>query len=67
MVNTKSKAKAINEFCKWCIYDAEDRGTWREQVQNCNSKECPLFNFRPLTVGAKREDHIYLGDPDGNN
>ena len=62
MVNTKSKAKAINEMCKDCTYDSMDKGTWREQVQSCNIKRCPLFNFRPLVTGSKREDYIYLGD-----
>ena len=51
-------------MCKDCTYDSLDKGTWREQVQSCNIKRCPLYNFRPLVTGSKREDYIYLGDAD---
>ena len=62
MINTTSKAKAIKDMCKECSYDPTDKGTWREQVQGCKVRSCPLYNFRPLVTGSKREDYIYLGD-----
>lgn len=54
-----SYRKQVNEFCKQCIYDKTDEGTWREQVQRCTAKDCPLFNLRPLTTGEK---HVWQLD-----
>lgn len=43
-----SRKKAIENFCKQCIYDPEGaNGTWRQQTQVCTAKSCPLFDFRP--------------------
>jgi len=52
-----SRTKAINEYCKGCIYDHKAPGTWREQVENCNSGPqakvpCPLWPYRPITVAT---------------
>lgn len=44
-----SRTKAINEHCKACIYDKHDSGTWREQVENCGSQHCALWQHRPKT------------------
>jgi len=44
-----SLRKAINDKCKECIYDPEDRGNWRQQVQGCTSPKCPLFAVRPIS------------------
>ena len=43
-----SRAKAINEKCKECIYDASQKGTWRQQVAACTSFTCSLRPFRPM-------------------
>ena len=38
---------AIDRKCKKCIYDPKASGNWREQVLNCTSFKCPLFDLRP--------------------
>ena len=45
-----SLRKAINDKCKECIYDpyAKGLGSWRQQVKDCTSPDCPLFRVRPL-------------------
>ncbi|AOY87830.1 hypothetical protein BKP64_06385 [Marinobacter salinus] len=40
----------INAKCVECIYDPEAKGTWRQQVQACTSKGCPLFPVRPTPI-----------------
>lgn len=45
-----TRQQAINAFCKDCIYDSADGGTWREQVKACTSQDCPLFEHRPVPV-----------------
>lgn len=47
-----SLKKAIEEKCKDCTYDPEAPGTWREQVEACSVKTCPLWEVRPLTVAT---------------
>lgn len=47
-----SRTKAINEYCKGCIYDKLAQGTWREQVENCATQSCPLWQHRPKTVAT---------------
>ena len=43
-----SLRKAINDKCRWCIYDPKSGGgTWREQVANCSAITCPLWPVRP--------------------
>jgi hypothetical protein len=44
-----SRTKALNEKCKQCIYDPEFGGTWREQVENCTTSSCPIWQHRPKT------------------
>jgi hypothetical protein len=43
-----SRKKAIDDYCRWCICDEKDKGTWRQQVGACKSVECPLWRYRPL-------------------
>ena len=47
--------QAINNFCKQCIYDKtfEGGGTWRQQITDCTSSDCALYEVRPLTAKAK--------------
>ena len=47
-----SRTKAINEHCKNCIYDKLAPGTWRDQVENCKSQHCALWQHRPITVAT---------------
>ncbi len=37
----------IDAKCKECIYDPTQAGSWRKQVENCTSYQCPLFDVRP--------------------
>ena len=47
----RSRKQAIEEYCKECSYDPEDKaaGTWRQQVEACVMPDCPLYEFRPLS------------------
>jgi len=43
----KSLRKAINGKCKDCIYDNKAPGTWLQQVAECTSPDCTLWDVRP--------------------
>lgn len=46
-----SLRKAVNNKCRECIYDSiGGRGTWRQQVEACTCRTCPLWPVRPLSV-----------------
>lgn len=48
-----SMRAAINAKCKECIYDAiSGNGTWRQQVEACTSRTCPLYELRPKSASA---------------
>ena len=48
---------AIDAMCRSCIYDpGNGNGTWREQVQQCSSGNCPLHPVRPISVKAQKRD-----------
>lgn len=49
-----SLRQAINQFCRECLYDPSERGTWRAQVHECTAKACPLYQVRPLASKAER-------------
>ena len=38
---------AINDKCKECLFDEQERGTWREQIFMCADVRCPLYRVRP--------------------
>jgi hypothetical protein len=47
---------AINAKCKECIYDPiGGGGTWRQQVEACTARTCPLYPVRPLSEGKKND------------
>lgn len=48
MTQPGTRGKAIEAFCKGCLYDPLAAGTWKEQVGSCVSANCPLHAFRPL-------------------
>ncbi len=50
-----SPRKRIAAMCCSCIYDPEaiGSGTWRNQVSECTSAQCPLYPVRPLPTTAK--------------
>jgi len=42
----------IDAKCCECIYDpVSGNGTWRQQVEACTSKTCPLHPVRPVAEG----------------
>jgi hypothetical protein len=45
---TISRVQAIANKCRECVYDPHHRGTWREQVADCASANCPLHAVRPV-------------------
>lgn len=51
--NEMSRKHAIDEKCKDCIYDPLAGGTWRQQVENCTSPDCPLYPYRPISAKKK--------------
>lgn len=54
-----SMRKAINDKCRECIYDPiAGKGTWRQQVEACTSRKCPLYPVRPVSTvsGAEVQD-----------
>ena len=49
---TPSLRKAVDAFCRHCIYDEKSGfGTWRQQVTACTATTCPLYKVRPLAEG----------------
>ncbi len=51
---SRSFRKAVDAFCKGCIYDKGAEGTWRGQVSECPSTLCPLYKVRPVSQGVSR-------------
>lgn len=47
-----SLRKCIEAKCKDCTYDQLAGGSWREQVEQCTVRACPLWEVRPLTVAT---------------
>jgi len=47
IAKTGSLRGPINAKCYECIYDSLVPGTWRFQVENCASCDCPLYEVRP--------------------
>ena len=45
----KSYKNAVKNKCRECIYDPSGgRGGVLQQIAACSSRDCPLFNVRPL-------------------
>ena len=57
---TPSLRKAIDNMCKDMSYDPLDEGTWRQQVAACTTKDCPLYNVRPVDEKYNGIDTTYL-------
>jgi len=41
----------IDAKCCDCLYDSHAEGSWRKQVENCTSPDCPLFPIRTKSRG----------------
>jgi hypothetical protein len=48
-----SLKRAIENHCKDCIYDESEKGSWRQQVENCRETACHLWEVRPVTIGTR--------------
>jgi len=49
--------KAIEMKCKECVHDPiGGKGSWREQVKNCQGTSCPMYEVRPLPTGEKHAE-----------
>jgi hypothetical protein len=47
----RSLRGAINAKCRECIVDPRPgNGTWRQQVEACTAKSCPLYEARPVST-----------------
>jgi len=44
----KTQTQAIKAFCKECLYDEHDEGTYLKQITECTAPECPLYEYRPV-------------------
>lgn len=53
-----SLRQAINDKCKECIYDSRAEGTWRQQVKNCTSPGCKLYEVRPMPHSVNNEVNL---------
>ena len=42
----RTRQEAIEAHCKECIFDPSSDGTWRMQVEACNSTNCNLWPYR---------------------
>lgn len=51
----RSLRRAVNEYCRSCIYDPLDKGAgnWRQQVANCTVAKCALYEVRPFSKPKK--------------
>lgn len=46
---------AIDAFCKSCIWDNEEEGTWRQQVKACEIQSCALHPYRPMPYKVRNQ------------
>lgn len=46
--------RAVDRFCKNCrLHPVDDSSSWREQVEACAVRDCPLWVVRPkVDVGS---------------
>ena len=53
-----SMRKAIDQFCKACIFDSDwpGGGNWRKQVTDCPSTGCALYPLRPVSKPETRAE-----------
>jgi len=61
-----SPTKAIRMKCSDCCYDALDKGSELDQITNCESRNCALWEHRPLNGKVKllmKEERISLMTP----
>lgn len=60
--------KSVNLKCKQCIHDPySGNGTWRQQVQACTSKTCPLYPVRPMPTDNTTGELIALTESENDH
>jgi len=58
-----SLRKAINAYCKSCIYYPKSSlGGWRQQVEGCVCTECALYEVRLITLPKSDENEVYTAE-----
>lgn len=50
-----SLRQAVNDFCKACLYDKQEEGSWRKQARNCTATACPLYPVRPRNYSRRKK------------
>ena len=50
-----TRQEAIDAFCKSCIWDNEEEGTWRQQVKACDIESCALHPYRPMPYKVRNQ------------
>lgn len=51
--NVLSRAKAVNQYCKDCIYDPSNGGNWKQQAEACSVIKCALYPIRSTSRSRK--------------
>ena len=52
------RQQAIDAKCKDCGYDHLVKGTWRYQIEMCPCTDCPLYEFRPVTIRHYEDEDV---------
>jgi len=50
-----SLRKRIDEKCKDCVYDPEEAGAWRQQIEGCTVQLCPLWDVRTKSTTKSKD------------
>lgn len=59
-----SRARAIDQHCKDCIYDPAEPGNWRQQTEACEITSCPLWPYRPKSSRPLNPSPAPTGESD---
>lgn len=55
-----NRTKAIKMKCKECVYDPHAEGTWLDQVANCTSSTCALYEVRPMPLSHRKQPDLHV-------
>lgn len=64
LCHTKSRKKAINDYCRSCSFDPSQNGSFQEQITICPVLSCELWPLRPMTKPRDRELPAWLQSRD---
>ena len=48
-----TKTAALHAYCIDCNYDNHEPGSWRQQINECDTRKCPLWLVRPKSSKGK--------------